>query len=213
VKTKLIPSFVVILLICGTLHAQEWSKYVPEKLRKDIFKKSAKTGGTGLALSGQAVIAIWVTEPMARVLVSEAIDRERLTPDAADLRYKALRPEKGYCFLMNTYRFGLGALGASVKDIGNPLANNETFLQRTDDRKRFSRSEIDDHQFDINLGGLFRPAGAQSTYRVNFQKEDANGQALVRDLADKMEIQFSLSGKKVVFEYKLKEMVSRLEDL
>lgn len=201
----------LIILLASFAQAQEWRGYVPQKQRKDIFKKCAKTGGTGLALSGQAVIAIWVTEPMARVLVSEAIDKERLTDDAAELKYKSLRPENAYCFLITAYRFGIGAALIQGKSVENPLAGNETFLQRADDRKVFSRAVIDDHQFDVNLGGFIQPGNIQSTYRVLFTK--SADVPIVREMKDKIEIQFSLSGKKVVLDYKIKEMVKDLGEL
>lgn len=211
---RLILCLVCIIGLAPSALAQQWSKYIPEKQRKSIFKKSIKTGGLGLAMTGQTVAAIWMTDQTARALVSEAIDRERLTPDAADLKFKALRPDNGYCFLFNSLRFAIGVLGAATaKTVANPLKSNETFLQRSEDQKKFSRGQVDDREFDIALGGVFSGPGTIVTYRVVFDKTDSEGQALVRDLKDKIGVQFNLSGKKVVFEYKLKDLVSALEEL
>jgi hypothetical protein len=204
----------ILLTVTASVQAQEWSRYVPEKQRKEIFKKSIKSTGVGLAMTGQAAGVIWVTEPMARVLVSQAIDRERLTNEEAEARFRQLRPEDSYLFLINALRVGVSPLGGlAASNLGNPLSANETFLQRGDDRKKFSRAEIADHQFDIHLGGLVRGPDLQSAYVVVFPRKDRSGEQIVRDLVDKIEIQFTLSGKKVVLDYKIKELVTNLESL
>ena len=204
---------IIILLITATAQAQQWSKYIPEKQRKDIFKKSSRATGAGAVFSGQIGAATWLTDSMARALVSDSIDRERLTPEEAEDRYLKLRPENSYTFLITGLRLAMSPRGTSARTLNDPLVAAETFLQRGDDRGKFSKAEVADHQFDVNMGGFLRGSSIDNTYRVVFPKTDRSGSPLVRDLADKIEIQFNLSGKKIVFEYKLKELVTRLEDL
>jgi hypothetical protein len=212
-RIKALLSIVMILLTCDSIQAQEWSKYVPEKQRKAIYKKSIKTGGVGLTLTGQAVGVVWVTDQIARAMVSYAVDRERLTVEEAETRYRKLRPENGYLILVNAIRLGgspLGVVAASKLD--NPLAPNETFLQREDDRKKFSRGEVADHQADVYLAGFGGP-NFTSAYMVVFPRNDRAGEPIIKGLEDKIEVQFTLSNKKVVLDYKIKDLVARLEDL
>ena len=209
-------SIVLILLCSGfeqTFGAQKWDKYIPEKQRKDTFKKCFKATGMGAAMTGQIGITMWVTESMARVLVSQSIDKERLTNEEAEAKYNQLRNKSGYTFLIDARRVATSPFGTRASSLNNPLAPNETFLQRKENKERFAKGEVGDHQFEINLGGLFRGGSLQSTYVVVFPSSDRSGEPIITSLADKIEIQFTLAGKKIVLEYKIKDLVTRLEDL
>jgi hypothetical protein len=70
--------------------ADKWDKYVPEKERKAIMKPLVKSAGLGgiKLIGGMSVIATWQTEPDARAIVSNYIDKDRLTADEAEAKYK-----------------------------------------------------------------------------------------------------------------------------
>ena len=203
----------MLLAPCFAL-AQQWDKYVPKNKRKEAVKDCAKATGMGMVFSGQAALTLWISEPAARVLVSQAIDKERITNQEADEKYLELRPQGVYLFLLDARRITSPAFGrTSAKSLADPLARKELFLQRAGDTKHFSKGEVRDHDFDVNLGGLLGGGDLASTYYITFPKRTRDEQPLITSLSDKIEIQFVISGKKVVLEYKVKDVVTRLEDL
>lgn len=220
---SIISGLAMAILICalaapGLGQTPTWSKYVPKKQRGDTVKKSIRANGVGGVLSGNSTAAIWVTEPMARCIVSDAIDHERLTPEEADKEYADLRPEESHCFLVNTVKVTGGLLPAPRRigpprqpgTVTDPLSRKEVFLQRAENREQFSKGTVADHQFDVYMG----PAGyPQSAYVLLLPKNDRSGQPIIRALTDKIELQFTIEGRKVVFEYKLKDLVASLDDL
>jgi hypothetical protein len=205
--TKAISCLIILLATTATAFAQQWSRYIPEKQRNDIYKKSAKVTGMGAALSHRMGIAIWVTEPVARAIVSEAVDRERLTPEEAEAKYRLLRPDDTYTFLIDARGFITTPFGAYKTDA--PVRASEAFLQRADDRNSFSKGEVKQSDIAIHIRGIEN----ESLYIVRYPKLNRSNEPLVKGGQDKMEIQFSLAGKKVVFTYKIKDLVERLEDL
>ncbi|MGA9768744.1 MAG: hypothetical protein WBV94_06880 [Blastocatellia bacterium] len=212
-KVKAILSLIAIFIACVPIKAQEWGKYVPEKQRKDIFKKSLRSSGVGAAMgSGHLMLGVWLTDPMARVIISNSIDRERLTNEEAEKRFQSLRVENEYTFLVATQFLSVSSpFGSrrSAKEVADPLFTNELFLQRSDDRKNFSKGQVKDRTFDIELYGF----KADTMYIVSFPKSNRSSESIIRDISDKIELQFTMNNKKVVFEYKLKDFVTRLEDL
>jgi hypothetical protein len=211
---KKLPIILTILLLTSTSLAQDWSKYVPKNKRKDIVKECTKRTGLGLYLTGQGALAILITEAAARALVSQAIDSERISNKEADAKYEELRPKDVYLFLIDAgHVSGNKFASTSGKKLFDPLARKELFLQRTDDNKQFSKGEVRENYFDINLGGIYSGSYFASMYFVTFPKITREGQPFMKSIDDKLEIQFALSGKKVVLDYKLKDIVKSLEDL
>ena len=212
-RSRLIAIWIGIVMLAGNAQAQEWSKYVPEKQRKDIIKKAMRASGIGAALkSGMQSFTLWVTEPVACALVSSMIDHGRLTGAEADERYRKLRPVESY----------LLAVFTSVVDPGNPLFSPRSageavdpldpaalFIQRADDRKVFSKGTITEQDFDVSLSGI-KP---QTLYVISFPRYSRDEQPIGRSLADKLELQYHLGPKKVILDYKIKDLVARLEDL
>jgi hypothetical protein len=206
-RIKALLSVMVLLLACGSVRTQEWSKYVHEKQRNDIMKKSFKGTGFGGIFAGKMAGVFWITDPMARVIISKAIDRERLSPDEATSNLEALRPNDTYTFIIDAVELHHALFGVYGKKGNIPEA--EMFLQRADNRKLFIKGDLTES--DVRLG--IRTIDDSNLMIARFPKVTRAGEPLVLDLADKIEMQFTLAGKKVILEYKLKDMVSRLEDL
>jgi hypothetical protein len=206
-QIKTLLSGIIILLACGSIQAQEWSKYVPEKQRNDIMKKSFKGTGFGGIFAGKMAGVIWVTDHMARVIVSKAVDRERLSPEEASIRLDTLRPGEKYTFIIDALELHHAIFGVYGKKGSIPEA--EMFLQRADNNKLFAKGDLT--QADIRLG--VRTIDDSNLMIARFPKFTRAGEPLVIGLADKIEIQFTLAGKKVILEFKIKDMVSRIEDL
>lgn len=210
---RLLVCLATIFFLTSSAFGQQWSKYIPEKQRKDILKKSARGTKVGGAFGSLFVNVVWINDSTARAMVSTLIDRERLTPDEADARYLKFRPSNSFLFLVFVFRSGISPLGESGRAIVNPLLASETFLQRADDHQKFAKAEVADHDSDLFYSGLFGAGGTENTYKILFPRADRSGSPIVRDIADKIELQFNLAGKKVVLEYKLGETASRIEDL
>jgi hypothetical protein len=200
------------MLMCVIGQAQQWDKYIPEKQRKGAMRRAIKFPGVGASLgSGTISYTIWITEEVARSVVSRMIDRERITPEEAEERYKAMRLEGMHVFGIATKSVGspspIGSRRASK--IVDPLTASELFIQCNDDRKVFSKGTIADLGFDIELG----MGSVENVYVVSFPRMTREGHLVVKDLSDKIEIQYSLGTKKVILDYKIKDIVTRLEDL
>jgi len=189
---------------------QQWPKYIAPKQQKEILKKAARgTGIGGLLIKSASAGIYWVTEPVARALVSQMIDKERITDAEADERFAVLRKDNVYTIAVYSTSLSFG--GKTVNEAVDPIGRNDFFLQRADDRKVFSKATVEKETFDlaINVGR----AQTLVTYTARMDKNDRSGQPIVRSLEDKIEVQFSLSGHKSILDYKIKDLVSRLEDL
>lgn len=208
-------SIALLLLTPFVGQAQQWDRYIPEKQRKSIVNKARQVSGAGAAIAtGSFMLVYWITDPVARALVSDAIDGERITNEEADALYRKLRPEKAYRFLVEVRTNSTPPhRSSSASSLGDPLAQRQAFLQRADNRNVFAKGEVADHKIDYHFGSIFKPGELRSTYEVIFSQADRSGSLVVRDLADKIEIQFTMRGKKVSLDYKVKDLVSRLEDL
>jgi hypothetical protein len=203
----------IILVFSSTALGQEdpWSKYIPQKQRKSLIKNYLRTTGIGGVISQKAAIAIWVTDEAARILVSQAIDRERLTNEQADALFSQLRPEDSFLVLIHAKYLNVRRFPEELPD---PLSKNEIFLQRAEDEKQFSKGVVQDEDFNIHLGKLLLTEyELVPTQRVLFPKQTRSNEKLVRSLDDKIELRFIHSGKKIVFRYKLKDGARNLEDL
>jgi hypothetical protein len=209
-----LPLILIILFFASHAYGQasSWSKYIPQNQRKPILKSCLRaTGGLSAFISGKGAIAIWVTEPAARLLVSEAIDRERIADDQADALYAQLRPEDSFVILIYAQYTDDGAHPNDKRY--DPLSKNEVFLQRSEDSKQFSKGAVQDALLDVHLGKLFRRVDLLSTHRVLFAKQTRSNEPLIRSLDDQIDLQLVLEGKKNIFDYKLKEMTQNLKDL
>ncbi len=209
---KSFTSLVVVWIAFTSVSAQEWGRYVPEKGRKATVKQAVRLSGMGAAVSsGQQAYVLWVSDPVARAMVSNMVDRERLSEEEAETRYKSLRPDDGYIILIFTKFIGTPKPMRSPRasEAADPLTRGELFIQRAADRKSFSKGELLERSFDVDLG-LF---SAENSYIISFPKKNRSNEMIARDINDKLEVQFSLGAKQVILDYKIKDLVSRLEDL
>lgn len=207
-KAKALLCGVILFFLSTSAQAQEWSRYVPEKQRKDISKKATK-----LTTSvSRTALVIWVTEPVARVIVSNVIDRERIDNQEAEKLYQSFRSESHYTFMLATLSPPNLPGSTRASNAGDPIIRREIFLQRSENNKVFTKGEAPTHNFDFATHGYI--GGFQQAQDiVVFPKTTRENQPLIQSLDDKIEIQLNLAGKKVILEYKLKELISRLEDL
>jgi hypothetical protein len=198
--------FTITLLILGITTisiGQDWNRYISAKKgeRKNIKGKATKSGSVKKLLGpGVVVIVTWITDPVARAIVSDKVDEERLSQDEAEKKYSELRRDGLYSFY--------GQVLSRDKGIGEPLNSKAIFLQRAEDHSSFVRAEKAIGKFE----------GVQSyfdnyTYTITFPRLGKNGQAIVRSLDDVVELSISTHAGTLTVEYKIKNFVTRLEDL
>jgi hypothetical protein len=190
---------------------QQWSKYIPEKDRKQIRKKTTKAVSS--AFSNGTAIVTWVTDETAQVLVSTMIDRERLSNSEADKRYAAMRTGQ-YTFFVRVHfvmvgREPIGIHRHSTTELADPIKSETIFLQRADDAKVFARGTATQTSFNVSEG----VAEDVSTYLVSFSKADDDGKPIVRALSDSIEFQFELAGKKSKAKFALQDIATTLDTL
>jgi hypothetical protein len=204
------------ILLCLTLlnlyalaaPGQQWNRYIPEKQRKDIIKKAIKVTGMSSAFSGRTAASTWVTDQVARAIISDAVDKERLTSEEAEVRYRALRPDGQYLILIGSFGMAPSPFGArNVKTVIHP---SEAFLQRADDRQNFSKGEVTESASPFYLRSF--PEGA-TFVTITFPRANRSNAPIIKDLNDKIEVQFVVSGRKTVMEYKMKDLAASLEEL
>jgi hypothetical protein len=202
----------VILFFASTASGQEtsWSKYIPEKQRKPIISECLRNTGLKGVLYDKSAAAIWVTEQAARVLVSQAIDRERLTREQADSLYAQFRPKDSFLILIVTESLSDSKY---PEELPEPLSKNEIFLQRSEDVKQFSKGIVQNNDINIQFRGLVRTPKHFLAYRILFPGQTRDNANLIRSLDDRIDLQLVLEKKKYIFEYKLKDIVKNLEDL
>ena len=140
-QRRLSLRYLIVLMVCtSTAQAQDWNHYIPEKGRKNIIKRAGRGTGIAFLMKIQAGADIfWITDQVALALVSQMIDKERITNEEADARYKMLRDESKFSFLIYT-----GSLKSpnNLRPTFDPVGRNDIFLQRADDQKTFSKGEV-----------------------------------------------------------------------
>jgi hypothetical protein len=201
-----------ILFFASTALGQEisWSKYIPEKQRKPIISECLRNTGLKGVLYDKSATALWVTDQAARVLVSQAIDRERLTKEQADALFAQFRPKDSFLILIVAESLSDSKY---PEELPEPLSKNEIFLQRSEDIKQFSKGTVQNNDINIQFRGLVRTPKHFLAYRILFPRQTRDNVNLVRSLDDQIDLQFVLERKKFTFEYKLKDAAKNLEDL
>jgi hypothetical protein len=113
----------------------DWSRYIAKNQRAEIRKKTERSDSLRASgLTGADVKITWVTEQAACVLISERIDKERLSKDQAEAEYKKLRLSDAYVF---HYR-----LKVAGHPLAPPIKDSGLILESVADRNSFSRGRI-----------------------------------------------------------------------
>jgi hypothetical protein len=113
----------IILIQTGLAHTQSlstdgkaWDRYLPEKQRIKVYEDSlVSTHFTIENVSGPierssqvfstraSADCLWVTEIVARTLVSTTVDEDKITADVAEEHYQALRPADTFLLAVRTH--------------------------------------------------------------------------------------------------------------
>jgi hypothetical protein len=196
---------VLVLLTTATPAARAtpgWSLYVLEKGRKGILKKARRREVTADGLIGGTIIdTIWITRDVARALVSQKIDDERISTEEADRYFALLRP--GNCYHVHV-RYSTLAGGPELNGSG-------IFLQRADNRDVFSRGKLADALvFDSGMKVTVQDVN----HVLAFPKESESGESIVRGLDDKIQVSLKTQYKNAsITEYSVRDLVTGLGDL
>lgn len=191
-----------------------WARYVPKNKRKDTVKRAVSAAGMGAMMSGRITAAIWMTDEVARTLVSEDIDAERLDPTAAETRYQRLRVPDKYAILVYADAIkGGGAFGgyssATPEELDGALDRSRGFLQRKQDEKIFSRGEWMPERFPFRLNGR----RLEKSFIVLFPKTNESGQPLLRSLEEKLELVYFFLDKEIKLGFEPKKFATSSDEL
>jgi hypothetical protein len=206
-----ITVFVVLLLAsaAGT-RAQDWKRYIAEKDRGAIFQKAtAKTGLTAKFISKKNAQVLWVTDEVARAIVSDMLDKKHIRPNEADEQYFDLRPFNHYLF----YLF----IKVDKKSPWGPLDQQAFSLYKENDqRNRLSSGEVREANFNEGireaLDAEFEVKKGKQ-YVVLVPRKNSSGEPILNDLNDETSAMFSLQGKELFLKFKISELVAQLKDL
>jgi hypothetical protein len=208
----------LLMLLCGTIaQGQEWNRYVESKDRKDILKKASRKSGIGAMMAANATArVIWVTDPVARALVSQMIDAG-LSKSAANGEYLDLREQRYHLFILVIQRADRGASQKPWSEQLEPLDRKAFYLQRSNDPyAKSSEGEVTGARLYRRLAdGLSVDPDLSDghLYVVLVPRKTEVNDPVVKDLNDEVTPQFAMSGKSVVLKFKIKDLVARVEDL
>jgi hypothetical protein len=200
----------ILLLLAAGAQAQEWKRYIAENDRKAIYQKAtAKTGLTAKFISKKTAQVLWVTDEVARAIVSDMLDKKLLSVKDADSEYFDLRPFSHYLF----YLF----IKVDKKTPWGPLDQKAFSLYKENDQtNRLSSGEVKDASFKEGIREALDvefevKKGKQ--YIVMVPRKNSSGQPVINDLNDETSAMFSLQGKEVFLKFKISELVAQLKDL
>lgn len=167
--------------------------------------------GAGLSTSTM-MFAEWMTATAAAAIVSEQVDRERLTPEEATASFLTLRPPDSYVValvirMLYEPEFDMG--NADEKGSEKFLRRKVVFLQRKSDKSRFSRGTIQDTDLDVMLAEGFSP----NRFLFYFPKVVTTGRPLIETMDGVMQFQFKFSTKEIALDFEPKKFVATIGDL
>ena len=190
--------------------AVAWKRYVPATERKAVLSKA--TRGTGLSkkfISKVNARVLWVTDEVARALVSDMLDRKQVSESEADWEYFQLRPEKHYLFVLfikvdkGTPWGPLDKKGFSLYKENDPV---NRIVEGEAEEAYFSDKLRDalDPEFDVQNG---------KHYFAHIPRRNPQGEPILKDLNDEPQAMFSLQDKEIYLKFVLKELVTSVKDL
>lgn len=190
--------------------AQDWKRYLAEKDRKAVYQKAtAKTGIAAKFISKMNARVLWVTDEVARAIVSDMLDKKYIGVADADSQYFDLRPFNQFLF----YLF----VKVDKKNPWGPLDQQAFSLYKENDQSnRLSSGEVKEAAFKEGireaLDGEFEVKKGKQ-YIVLVPRKNSSGQPVINELSDETSAMFSLQGKEVFLKFKISELVSQLKDL
>jgi hypothetical protein len=200
----------ILLCLAASAQAQEWKRYIAEKDRKAIYQKAtAKTGLSAKFISKKNAQVLWVTDEVARAVVSDMLDKKYIGVKDADNEYFDLRPFSHYLF----YLF----IKVDKKTAWGPLDQRAFSLYKENDQQnRLSSGEVKEASFQEGvreaLDAEFEVKKGKQ-YIVLVPRKNSGGQPVINDLNDETSAMFSLQGKEIFLKFKISEMVAQLKDL
>jgi hypothetical protein len=209
-KSFLIACLVLLIGLASSASAQEWKRYIPEAQRKEVYKKATvNTGMSAKFISKVNARVLWVTDEVARAIVSDMLDKKYVGLKEADWEYFDLRPDNQFLF----YLF----IKVDKKTPWGPLDQKAFSLYKeSDSANRLSSGEVNeasfkqglrealDLEFDIKKG---------KQYVALVPRKNSSGKPVITDLNEEPSAMFSLQGKEVFLKFKIKELVSQLKEL
>jgi hypothetical protein len=209
-KSCISVCFILLVFFVSVTPAQDWKRYIPEKDRQVIFQKAtAKTGLTAKFISKKNAQVLWVTDEVARAIVSDMLDKKYISAKDADSEYFDIRPFNQYLF----YLF----VKVDKQSPWGPLDQQAFSLYKENDAKnRLSSGEVKgasfkdgirealDAEFEVKKG---------RQYIVLVPRKNSSGQPVINDLNEEISAMFSLQGKEVFLKFKISELVSQVKDL
>jgi hypothetical protein len=209
-KSILVTGFVLVGFFTTPASAQDWQRYIAESQRKEVFKKaSLNTGLTAKLISKVNARVLWVTDEVARAIVSDMLDKKYISVKDADSEYFDIRPFNHFLF----YLF----IKVDKKTPWGPLDQQAFSLYKENDQQnRLSSGEVKaasfkegirealDLEFDVKKG---------KQYVALVPRKNSSGQPLIGDINDEPSAMFSLQGKEVFLKFKINALVTQLKDL
>lgn len=209
-KNFSIAGFLLLVFFATPTSAQEWKRYIPEAQRKEVYKKaSLNTGLTAKFMSKVNARVLWVTDEVARAMVSDMLDKKLVSAKDADSEYFDIRPFNHFLF----YLF----IKVDKKTPWGPLDQQAFSLYKENDQSnRLSSGEVIEASFKRGIREALDvefevKKGRQ--YVALVPRKNSSGQAVIADLNDAPSAMFSLQGKEVFLKFKINELVSQLKDL
>jgi hypothetical protein len=209
-KRLIFASLALLMGFAASASAEEWKRYIPEAQRKEVYKKATvNTGMSAKFISKVNARVLWVTDEVARAIVSDMLDKKYVSLKEADWEYFDLRPDNHFLF----YLF----IKVDKKTPWGPLDQKAFSLYKeSDSANRLSSGEVNevtfkeglrealDLEFDVKKG---------KQYAALVPRKNSSGKPVITDLSEEPSAMFSLQGKEVFLKYKIKELVAQLKDL
>jgi hypothetical protein len=205
--------FAGLVLLTGfaaPTEAQEWKRYIAEAQRKEVYKKAtANTGLKSKFISKVNARVLWVTDEVARAIVSDMLDKKAVGLKEADWEYFDLRPDNHFLF----YLF----INVDKKTPWGPLDQKAFSLYKENDpANRLSSGEVNEAAFKPGIRealDLAFDVKKDKQYVALVPRKNSGGKPVIADLNDEPSAMFSLQGKELFLKFKIKELVSQLKDL
>jgi hypothetical protein len=209
-KSFIVAGFVLLMVFTTTASAQDWKRYIPEAQRREVFKKATlNTGLTAKFISKVNARVLWVTDEVARAIVSDMLDKKYIRAQDADSEYFDIRPFNHFLF----YLF----IKVDKKTPWGPLDQQAFSLYKENDQKnRLSSGEVKEASFKEGLRealDLEFDVKKGKQYVALVPRKNSSGQPVIADLNDEPSAMFSLQGKEVFLKFKINELVAQLKDL